>query len=354
MEDHNIKQQLGCWLHERWRTELVLRMPQLASYFGMSWLDLCNRNESLIRSEHAEARVCSWEGTSALTVASVFPAVGGRLMHHCLNQWPICFNQGCVDTLQPDVSVIIAFRGGGRLAQLLCCIATLKSQQDCAIEIIVVEQSWEPLLHDDSIEGVRYFHARSVREGMAFNKSWALNVGARHARSDILVFHDGDMLAPTDYICAVREIMGRGYQAARIPRLVFHPSQRDSEVIQREFNLDAVNEVANVRQNCRGISLAVTRDAYWRIGGHDESFYGWGGEDDEILQRVKTLNMFLGGFMPFVHLWHSWQTEKYSHMIMRKSFSMKKLHTPVAERIAALRAKQCGSMERPAFEEPDW
>jgi glycosyltransferase involved in cell wall biosynthesis len=230
----------------------------------------------------------------------------------------------------------------------------LKSQQGCSVEIIVVEQSWEPLLHEKSIEGVRYLHARSTCEKMAFNKSWALNVGARHARSDILIFHDGDMLAPESYASAVCEIVDRGYQAARIPRLVFYPSRADSEFIQREFRLDAVNKVANVRQNCRGISLAITKDAYWAIGGHDESFYGWGGEDDEILQRVQTLRMYSGGFLPFVHLWHAWQIEKYSHMKMRKSFSIEKLQTPVAERIVALCAKQCGSMESPVFEEPDW
>jgi len=334
--------------------EMVIRIPWFAKYFGVSWLDLCNRNESLSYSEGVDARVCGWEDTSELTVARVFPEVGGRLLHHCLSQWPVHFNQGCVDITKPDVSIIIAFRGCNRLPQLLCCIATLKAQQGCSVEIIVVEQSWVKLLHEGSIEGVRCFHARSTSKNMAFNKSWALNLGARHARSDILIFHDGDMLAPAGYAGAVFDIMGRGYQAARIPRFVFYPSQGDSEVIQREFNLDAVNEVANVRQNCRGISLAITRGAYWAIGGHDESFYGWGGEDDEILQRVQTLRMFSGGFLPFVHLWHVWQAEKYSHMKMRKRFSIEKLQTPVSERITSLSAIQCGSMARPAFDEPNW
>ncbi|WP_167631286.1 glycosyltransferase family 2 protein [Mariprofundus ferrooxydans] len=342
MNYSSLKQQLGCWAHERWRTELALNVQ------GFSWLDLHNRHESITVADDGRSRVCNWRDTSVLTVCRLFPETGARLLNHCLTQWPIAFS---VDSeavsAELDVSIIIAFRGTERLPQLQACLATLKAQQGVTCEIILVEQSRERLLDDESVPGVRHIHARSVSTDMPFNKSWAMNVGARHARADTLIFHDGDMLAPVGYAASICELVARGYQAARIPRLVFYPDRETSEAVQAKHSLAGIGQLTEVRQNCRGISLMIDRDAYWRIGGHDESFYGWGGEDDEILQRAQTLDFYPGGFMPFVHLWHPAQKEKHSGMIEREMFTARKLGLPVAERIAELRSQATGVMAGP-------
>jgi len=288
-----------------------------------------------------------------LTVCRMFPETGARLLKHCLAQWPIAFSDdSAAVSAEPDVSIIIAFRGTARLPQLQACLATLKEQQGVSCEIILVEQSWERLLGDESLPGVQHIHARSTSADMPFNKSWAMNVGARHARADTLIFHDGDMLAPVGYAASVCELAVRGFQAARIPRLVFYPDQVTSELIQAERSLAAVRRIAEVRQNCRGISLVMNKDAYWRIGGHDESFYGWGGEDDEILQRAETLNFYPGGFMPFVHLWHPAQKEKHSGMVEREAFSVAKMNMPVVERIALLSSMKSGLPDGPNRPQP--
>lgn len=283
-----------------------------------------------------------------LTVCRMFPETGARLLKHCLAQWPIAFSDdSAAVSAEPDVSIIIAFRGTARLPQLQACLATLKEQQGVISEIILVEQSWEPLVSDEMVQGVRLIHARSTSVDMPFNKSWAMNIGARHARAETLIFHDGDMLAPVGYAASVCELVGRGFQVARIPRLVFYPDKTTSEAVQERCMLDGIREIAEVRQNCRGISLVMDKQTYWAIGGHDESFYGWGGEDDEILQRAQTLNFYPGSFMPFVHLWHPEQGEKHSGMVERESFSARKMSAPVAERIRQLNLLEAGQDAAP-------
>ena len=54
----------------------------------------------------------------------------------------------------------------------------------------------------------------------------------------------------------------------------------------------------------------MTRDAYFRIGGHDEGFLGWGGEDNEFYDRCRLLRLHPWGYLPFLHLWHAPQPEK--------------------------------------------
>ncbi len=59
-----------------------------------------------------------------------------------------------------------------------------------------------------------------------------------------------------------------------------------------------------------GGSIALSRDAFHAIGGYDESFVGWGGEDNEFWERAQTRRVWPYGYLPFVHLWHAPQPEK--------------------------------------------
>jgi hypothetical protein len=46
------------------------------------------------------------------------------------------------------------------------------------------------------------------------------------------------------------------------------------------------------------------------MGGFDERFTGWGGEDDEFFDRCRSLNHYGFGHLPFIHLWHPPQAAK--------------------------------------------
>ena len=59
-----------------------------------------------------------------------------------------------------------------------------------------------------------------------------------------------------------------------------------------------------------GGSMAITKEAYFRIGGMDEEFIGWGGEDIEFWERCSLLNRWIWGYEPIIHLWHRSQPLK--------------------------------------------
>jgi GT2 family glycosyltransferase len=54
----------------------------------------------------------------------------------------------------------------------------------------------------------------------------------------------------------------------------------------------------------------ITRTAYREIGGMDEQFVGWGGEDVEFWERAQTRKVWNFGFIPLIHLWHASQPGK--------------------------------------------
>ena len=46
------------------------------------------------------------------------------------------------------------------------------------------------------------------------------------------------------------------------------------------------------------------------IGGFDEGFVDWGGEDDEFYDRCGLLGHCRSGYLPFLHLWHPPQPDR--------------------------------------------
>jgi hypothetical protein len=336
-----IRERIGCWLHERWRAELVLRWPTLASLFGWSWLDLRNRREQLQSDALTQGRISAGDETIRQTVARIFPRVGGRLLQKCLEQWPVEFARTSLQSPQePEVSIVIGVRGTGRLPQFSCCLEALAAQRGIRCEIIVVEQSWTREFESIVPGHVRYLHQQATSAKMPYNRSWALNAGVRAARSPIVILHDADMVVPRDFARAIAASLGRGLDAVRLPRFLFYLDQRTSLDVQEKKRFAVDLAVDNVVANNR-TPVAVRRDAYLAIGGHDEGFFGWGAEDDEFMDRLRTLRIGEGAFLPIIHLWHPVAQKQDAHRNVQLLASRRDL--PMPERIAELASRDWGS-----------
>lgn len=283
---------------------MVLQFTGLASRFNMSWLDLCNRHESLTIDNFTGARTCGWEDSSELTVSRVFPSVGKRLLSHCLEQWPIelNFNPDRVISNKPAVSVIIAVGGKARMPQFQLTLASLRGQRHAAFEIIVVEQSPRACFEHLIPEDVRYLHTSLPGNDAQFNKSWALNCGVRLAVSDLLMIHDADYVVPAAYISA-SEKLAKASNGVRPSRFIFYLNEPSTRNLIEEQKFTAPFQPESIVQN-NPTPLIVPRQLYWEIGGHDEAYFGWGGEDNEFLSRLRLHDVAEGGILPVIHLWH--------------------------------------------------
>lgn len=307
------RQVIGSWLHERWRTELVLRAPGLSRRIGWEWSRLANRHERPRHDPLTGGFVLPGEECSRLSVARTFPRVGGRLLEHCLARWPIALSAaGSPCHEQPQVSVVIGVRGTRRLPQFHCCMASLAAQRNARVEVVVVEQSPVPEFENLVPGFVRYLHQHAP-EGMPYNRSWALNAGVRAARAPIVVLHDADMVVPKDFAAAIVAAMGDSLDALRLPRFIFYLDEATSLVVQDTRAFPAGLRVDTVIANNR-TPVAVTRAAYLAIGGHDEGYCGWGAEDDDFMDRLRTLRLGEGAFLPIVHLWHPEAPKRDAHL----------------------------------------
>lgn len=335
---------------------LLLDRPRLAWPLALGgvarrrWVAFHNRDEAIVPGPGGVGFTCSSRWTSDLNLAREWPRVGRRLMRSALTEWPVEFAEQQKVRGEPTVSFVIGHRGRQRVPHLLATLRAIAGQSDVPVEAVVVEQDSEPSLEPTLPAWVRCVPAKPP-VGMPYSRSWSFNVGARAARGRVLVFQDNDLLAPARYAAEVASLTERRYEAVRVMRYLFYLGGEGTRAALEGTSEWQRYPPLSVMQNAVGGSIAVTREAYETIGGHDEGFLGWGGEDNEFFDRLGTLRLWKWGYLPFVHLEHPAQVEARRNPDT-ESLLERRLAVPAAERIARLRALPWGSPTGPLVEEP--
>jgi hypothetical protein len=251
----------------------------------------------------------------------------------------------------PLVSFIIGHRGTPRLPHLLAVLGSLAAQQGAPVEAVVVEQAAEACLPGLLPPWVRHLHTPPPLPAMPYSRAWAFNVGARAARGRILVFHDNDVCAPAGYAAELARVFAAGFEAARLQRFVFYLGEEHTAEVFRLRQATTDRPPLEVVQNCEGHTLAVDRDVYFGVGGHDETFLGWGGEDNETFDRLRTRRLHDCAYLPFLHLWHAPQPGK-GPTHPNSAYFEERMRVPAAERIAELARRGFGLPHGPVLTRP--
>jgi hypothetical protein len=324
---------------------LLYDWPRFERAMRGAWIGMRNRNERL--TFDGRGARCEWIFTSDLHIAKVFPSAGARLMARAFRDWPIELRDTRETSDAPEVSFIIGHRGMQRLPHLLATLRSIAGQRDAAIECIVVEQSVAPEARGSLPSWVRHIHTPLPAPDYPFNRSWAFNAGAREARGRLLIFHDNDMLCPARYAAEIVARANEGSSFFELKRFIFYLGETASRAMFATGVLptDAPDVIV---QNLQGGSVAAEREAFFAIGGFDESFVGWGGEDNEFWERAaSTGRVYDFGYLPIVHLWHAPQPGKVGQTApaIRRYQELTKISPQ--ERIAALRTRSWGSLVRP-------
>lgn len=335
----NIKQKIGCWFHERWRTEVVLN-PVMSRILGWQWRDLCNRHERLHAGSDPDSRVCEWVDSSFLTVTRFFPRVGSRLLARSIMDWPhrlVAVQKQSMSASKPKISIILPVGGSDRLALFECVLASLLGQSCQELEIIVVEHDRVPIYERVCPSGIKYIF-RQRDDDEPFNKSMLMNLGVDHAEARYVLLHDADIVLPATYVESILEKLESGWEAVQPIRFLFCLDQLGSDLFMQSGGNSIPEHVDSVLQNFPGGSTALRKKTYWALGGHDETFQGWGGEDLEFVERLSTARLFQGAYCPAIHLWHP-PSPKKANGDWNRTFLKNLRRTAVKERIRVLRER---------------
>lgn len=358
MRTFSPKEKLGAWIFDGPRFLRAWATPG-------GWRGMRNRADRLEPNPAGPGVRCDWEFTRSLHFCDVYPAAGGWLLRRALRTDPIRLQDAPdqVDPEQvcrngagapappavPDVSFLIGHRGRERLPHLQATLASIAAQTGVTFECVVVEQDAVPRVRAALPSWVKWVHTPAPPD-LPYCRSWAFNVAARLARAPLLVCHDNDMLVPERYAFNLLAHFREGYEVVDLKRFVFYLGENSGSLRPALAGTGRLR-VETVIQNLRGGgSVAVTREAFEAIGGFDEAFVGWGGEDNEFWDRCLTRKVWKFAYLPLIHLWHAPQPGKrYADGLGRDTGDLfhRRRALPPETRIANLRAQARGDPAAP-------
>lgn len=143
-----------------------------------------------------------------------------------------------------------------RLPHLKQTLPLMLQQGDA--EVIVVDYGCE----QGTAAWVKEHHPAAklveVKDDPVFCASRARNMGAKNASHEVLCFVDADVLVHAE--------LGRWLELNQDPNAFYlYPGRK-------EYELDGF--------------LILTREHFFNVGGYDEAFRGWGGEDFDLYERL--------------------------------------------------------------------
>lgn len=209
-------------------------------------------------------------------------------------------------------NIILTYRGdqsGSRYANLLAVLSFLAETPEWPV--IIVEQAPTPTL-SEPLPHPKCSIVFAYNPG-PFNKAWGLNVGARRSNANVLLFTDADLLIPGMLPRTVEHCL-RHTQVVKPYRQVLDLTAEATERLLAGDSdaLHQMGSVASSRQSsgetaplCGG-AFAIRRAAFMQLGGWDERFKGWGGEDDALSYKIQRARLSTLEFDDTValHLFH--------------------------------------------------
>lgn len=200
----------------------------------------------------------------------------------------------------PTISYIIPCRNIlGRTASISTVINNIKAQRFPNIEIIISEHDSAP--KTPNLDGCISLFTQSSQP---FIKSAAFNRGVMTATSDCVILHDADILVPGNYTSTIYKIL-QSQSGCHIGKQVMYLTKQASDDVNNSQHVDADKKCERVVDYFVGGSLALKKSTYTSIGGFDEAFVGYGMEDVEFFNRLKSAGSFCDErTINMVHLWH--------------------------------------------------
>ncbi|HEY9721949.1 MAG TPA: glycosyltransferase family 2 protein [Oscillatoriaceae cyanobacterium] len=175
----------------------------------------------------------------------------------------------------PFISVIVpAYNRPDGLKALLSALAE-QSYPPYRFEVLIGDDgSTPPLAEQVSVKDCPY-SVRFLREANQ-GPATARNRGAREARGTILAFTDDDCLPSPEWLEAIAQTLA-GETSVHGPT---RSSVPPIEPFIHSVHIDRAHGVATA-------NFAVRKDAFWQVGGFDETFAAPYFEDEDLSRRLQ-------------------------------------------------------------------
>jgi len=234
------------------------------------------------------------------------------------------------------ISVIIPYTDGDstRKRAFYGLMADVFSQTHMDYEVILVEELFEK----HSKVPFKFNNHIILRYEKPFNKSWCINVGVRQAKSNNCVILDADMQLPEDYL----EMFDQ------FPKNKFCVGYRDILLQVGRDNPEPRKK--NYKEvKTAGGAWYVDKEFFWSIGGMNESYFGYGAEDNDFYMRAKHILGVIHCLpVDLTHSYHHWHPKESNFPLNPDRVGIyNKMMKDLNQTIRLLKSKKLGDPKQP-------
>jgi FkbM family methyltransferase len=244
-----------------------------------------------------------------------------------------------------SLSVIIPYTFGDTLREtnLANLLNSINAQSLPNFELIIVEE-----LVDSTTEEKAPYHPKinkyiTLKDHRKFNKSWCINVGVRNCKYDNILVLDADMLFGKDYFSKVMDF-------SKLYPKFFNGFNYISLMPGRDNPVCRILPFNN--QTIIGGSWFTNKNFFFdELGGFNEDYFGYGGEDNDTGERVKYLLKKIPELpYPIIHQYHDWHIPTGANPLNpnRMAYLLEARKNP-ANVIAKLKSKKLGNSNYPTL-----
>ncbi|TNE75068.1 glycosyltransferase [bacterium] len=183
-------------------------------------------------------------------------------------------------------------------------LESLKNQTNYDFEYILVDYGSDDQ-YSQNVQSIckQYSFVKYIytdTKGWLWNRSHALNTGARAAKGDILMFSDVDMIYSTNFISNINEVFQeqRFYQCKFYLLDEFFNKYEDLENQKGAFKM--------TDEGSKGACQILSKNVFFEIGGFDEFYHIWGREDADLANRLKVYGLLETWIEDRVSMFHQW------------------------------------------------
>lgn len=223
-----------------------------------------------------------------------------------------------------DFSIIIPWQSGDptreeSLKNLLKCLkvqdGTFTVRLPISFELVIVEQVTSQTSYQankkikeilpQEFAGAKYIQL--IHDNPSFNKSWCMNVGIKSAYHDHILFMDADSLFGKDYLSVIVDHIQNTNDALNKVMICWNTliclPGRDNPAI-RYVRPEITCALGGIWYTYRPYFISV-------LGGMNENYASYGGEDNDIYERAVLAQKHPLTIIPYTlaHQYHHWQKQ---------------------------------------------
>lgn len=230
------------------------------------------------------------------------------------------------------ISIIICFYE--RISHLRYCLDSLRFSQNDFDEVIISDDgsSEETAMKLKKLIPAYDFPIKHVwQPKKGFRVAAARNNGIRNAKGDYLIFFDCDFLILPGTVrehlnraCKKRFVAGNCKYLSEEQTTTIFQHGITAESLERLYNaLPGENllrehkkfnrrtwlmrlRLLSPRRQSLGGHFSIYRQDIEKINGYDESYVGWGGEDEDLGIRLVTAGIYCKSVIPYAKILHMW------------------------------------------------